>query len=153
MKPQVRIGDEAPDVSAVTSTGEFFRLADYEGKQTVVLYFYPRDNTTKCSAQACAFRDAFEEFVKQGAVVVGVSSDSVQRHANFAQRLRLPFILLSDEDGALRTAFGVPKTWGLLPGRVTYVIDREGIVRHIFDSQWRETEHIGEALRALSSMS
>jgi peroxiredoxin Q/BCP len=120
-------------------------LADLRGR-IVVLYFYPKDGTPVCTKEACAFRDAYEDFVRAGAVVIGVSSDSLDRHATFAAGHHLPFLLLADEDGSLRKAFGVTKTLGLLPERVTYVIDQEGIVRHEFSSQFSADRHVTEAL-------
>jgi len=104
------VGDRAPDFTAVAHTGQRVSLADFHAKQVVVLYFYPKDGTPVCTAEACAFRDAYEDFAQAGAVVIGVSGDSLDRHRDFAERQRLSFLLLSDEDGALRKAFGVPKT-------------------------------------------
>ncbi len=99
-----------------------------------------------CTKEACSFRDAYEDFVQAGAVVVGVSSDSVESHQGFASGYRLPFALLSDLSRSLRKSFGVPKTLGSLPGRVTYVIDKEGVVRHVFKSQFAADRHVAEAL-------
>jgi peroxiredoxin Q/BCP len=142
----MKIGDPAPDFSKTAQTGETISLGDYRGKQTVVLYFYPADNTPGCTTQACAFRDAYEDFVQAGAVVIGVSGDSLESHQQFATGKKLPFLLLSDADGSLRKAYGVPKTFGLLPGRVTYVIDKQGLVQHIFNSQLFAGKHVTEAL-------
>jgi len=144
--PSIQVGDLAPDFLAETHTGESVHLAALRGQQAVVLFFFPRDNTPTCTAEACAFRDAFEDFVAAGAVVIGVSGDSLERHQSFAERQRLPFVLVSDADGAIRQAFGVPRVWGLLPGRVTYVIDRRGIVRHTFNSSFAAGQHVAEAL-------
>jgi peroxiredoxin Q/BCP len=146
---RVRVGDLAPDFALPTGDGRTVRLSDYRGKQNVVLYFYPKDNTPGCTAEACAFRDAYEVFKEAGAEVIGVSSDPPSSHQDFAQRHRLPFILLSDSDGAVRRLYGVPRTFGLIPGRVTYVIDRQGVVRHIFSSQFAPQKHIDEALAVL----
>lgn len=145
-------GDAAPDVVAEDQHGRRFALAELRGKSPVVLFFYPQDNTPVCTWEACRFRDAFEEFVAAGATVVGVSSDSVQRHQAFATQYQLPFVLLADVDGALRRAFGVPKSLGLLPGRVTYVIDREGIVRRIIRATLDAPKHVREALTAVNAM-
>jgi thioredoxin-dependent peroxiredoxin len=142
----IQVGDPAPAITGTTQTGEQIALADYLGKQTVVLYFYPKDNTPVCTTQACAFRDAYEDFVAAGAVVIGVSSDSTESHRQFAEGRKLPFQLISDDDGSLRKAFGVPRTLGILPGRVTYVIDRQGIVRLVFNSQLFGGKHVKEAL-------
>lgn len=142
----IQIGDTAPDFTKETQAGETISLSSYRGQQIVVLYFYPQDNTPGCTTEACAFRDAYEDFVGAGAVVIGVSGDSLASHRQFASAKRLPFLLISDADGALRKAYGVPKTLGLLPGRVTYVIDKAGVVRHIFNSQFFAGKHVTEAL-------
>lgn len=143
---KIHVGDAAPAFAATTHAGEKIALADFHGKQAVVVYFYPADNTSVCTAQACSFRDAYEDFVQAGAVVIGVSSDSLASHRDFAAGQQLPFHLISDSDGALRKSFGVPRTFGLIPGRVTYVIDKSGIVRHIFNSQFNPRRHVEESL-------
>ncbi|MBX3421153.1 MAG: peroxiredoxin [Pirellulaceae bacterium] len=148
----IKVGDPAPDFSATTQSGQVIRLQDYLGKKAVVLYFYPKDNTSVCTAQACAFRDAYEDFVAAGAEVIGVSSDSTESHRGFAEQQKLPFTLVSDADGAIRKAYRVPKTLGFLPGRVTYVIDRQGVVRHIFNSQLDGGRHIEESLRTVREL-
>jgi len=148
----LQVGDSAPDFVAQAHDGSTVRLADYRGHQAVVLFFYPQDNTPICTAEACAFRDAYEDFVRAGAVVIGVSGDSLAAHQGFAARRRLPFLLVSDEDGALRRAFVVPRTLGLFPGRVTYVIDKEGIVRHIFNAPLAAGQHVREALQVLGEL-
>jgi peroxiredoxin Q/BCP len=150
--PSLQIGDRAPSFTAEAHTGEMINSADYLGKQAVVLYFYPRDDTPTCRAEACGFRDAYEEFVKAGAVVIGCNEQSLARHRAFAAKRNLPFLLISDADGSLRKAFGVPKTWGIFPGRVTYVIDREGIVRLVFNAQFTAAKHIDEALRVVREL-
>ncbi len=147
--PAVGVGDVAPDFALPDRRGRTVRLADYRGKQAVVLYFYPKDDTPGCTKEACAFRDRYQDFTDAGAVVIGVSSDSEASHATFAEKYQLPFTLVSDRDGAVRKRYGVPATLGLLPGRVTFVIDREGIVRHVFNSQLQATRHVAEALAAL----
>lgn len=151
MKP-IQTGDSAPAFTAQAHNGQQVSLADFRGRHVVVLYFYPQDETPGCTKEACAFRDAYEDFVQAGAVVVGVSSDSLDRHQAFASGHRLPFLLLADQDGSLRKAFGVPKTLGLLPGRVTYVIDRDGIVRHVFNSQLFAERHVAEALEIVRKL-
>jgi peroxiredoxin Q/BCP len=128
-------------------------LKDFVGKKIIVLYFYPKDFSRGCTAEACAFRDSYEVFNDEGAEVVGVSSQSADSHRRFALANMLPFILLSDEDGKVRKLYGVPSTLGLLPGRVTYIIDKKGIVRHVFSSQSNPTKHIQEALRILKEIS
>ena len=145
MKP-IEVGDAAPEFSATTSSGQQISLADYKGRQAVVIFFYPKDNSPVCTMEACSFRDAYEEFVKLGAAVIGVSGDSDESHRSFAAAQRLPFQMIADAQGTLRQLFGVPKSLLVLPGRVTYIIDRQGIVRHIFNSQLQGTRHVEEAL-------
>ncbi len=145
----IQVGDHAPAFSGVAHTGQNVMLDDYKGRQTVVVYFYPKDDTPGCTTQACSFRDAYEDFSKAGAAVIGISSDSNDKHREFAERRKLPFLLIADEDGSLRKAFGVPKTLGFLPGRVTYVIDRDGVVRHVFNSQLNAGKHVTEALQVV----
>lgn len=151
MGKQVRVGQRAPDFTLPSQSGEMVRLADRIGRKAIVLYFYPRDETAGCTAEACAFRDSHEVFTDAGAEVIGVSSDSIDAHQRFAARLRLPFTLLSDRDGAVRERYGVAKWLGLFPGRVTFVIDRAGIVRHVFSSQLEATRHVQDALAALGA--
>lgn len=149
---RIQAADRAPDFTLPSHTGQTVSLAEFRGKQAVVLFFYPKDGTPVCTKEACSFRDAYEDFVQAGAVVVGVSSDSAERHQAFANGHRLPFVLLSDPDGSLRRAFGVPKTLGVFPGRVTYVIDKEGIVRHVFRSQFAADRHVAEALTVVRQL-
>jgi peroxiredoxin Q/BCP len=146
---KVEVGAPAPDFTLPNQQGKPVKLSDYKGQSAVVLYFYPKDNTAGCTAEACSFRDSYDVFKQAGAEVVGVSSDSSDSHQGFADKHRLPFVLLSDQGGAVRKLYGVPATFGLLPGRVTYVIDKEGIVRHIFNSQFGATKHVEEALKIL----
>lgn len=150
--PSILVGAAAPDFTAVTQSGESIRLADYQGREVVVLYFYPKDNTPGCTVQACSFRDAYEEFVKAGAVVIGVSSDTADSHRKFADNERLPFLLVADSGGAIRNAYGIPRTFGIFPGRVTFVIDRKGIVRLVFNSQFSPTQHVTEALEVVRQL-
>ena len=149
---RVAVGDRAPDFALPSASGEMVRLSDFVGKRNVVLYFYPKDETPGCTAEACAFRDSYEVFKDAGAEVIGVSSDSEESHQRFSAHYRLPFILLSDQGGAVRKRYDVPATFGLLPGRVTYVIDKQGIVRHIFSSQANIGKHISDALETLRTL-
>ena len=142
----IQAGDKAPDFTLPAQSSEPVRLSDRFGERAVVLYFYPKDNTPGCTAEAFAFRDSYEVFTDAGADVIGVSSDSVARHAGFAGQHNLPFTLLSDQGGRVRKRYGVPAVLGLLPGRVTYVIDRGGTVRHVFSSMTHIDQHISEAL-------
>jgi len=146
---KVKVGDVAPDFKLPSNVRGDVTLSDFRGKKSVVLYFYPKDETSGCTKEACAFRDTYKEFEEQGAEVLGVSSDTVDSHKKFAARHSLSFPLLSDSDGNVRKAYGVPSTLGFLPGRVTYVIDKQGIVRSIFNSQIHPEHHIAEALKVL----
>jgi thioredoxin-dependent peroxiredoxin len=148
----IQAGDKAPDFTLPSQSGEPVRLHDRLGGRVVVLYFYPKDGTRGCTAEACAFRDSYEVFTGAGAEVIGVSSDPVDKHAAFAGRYELPFTLLSDQGGHVRKSYGVPAVLGLLPGRVTYVIDREGTVRHVFNSMTHIGQHINEALEAVRQL-
>jgi peroxiredoxin Q/BCP len=148
-QPAVQIGQAAPEFELTDSQGKRVRLADFRGKRTVVLYFYPKDDTPGCTKEACSFRDHYEAFKDAGAEVIGVSSDSEASHGKFATKYKLPFTLLADGGGRIRKLYGVPATLGLLPGRVTFVIDRKGIVRHVFNSQLQATRHVEEALGIL----
>jgi thioredoxin-dependent peroxiredoxin len=146
---KIRVGDRAPDFSGTTQDGSVIRLSDVLKERAVVLFFYPKDGTAICTKEACSFRDSYRQFVDAGAEVIGVSSDSTEAHRDFAHQHGLPFHLISDEGGSLRKAFGVPRTLGLFPGRVTYVIDRTGIVRLIFSAQFATEDHVRQALRAV----
>lgn len=148
---RVQVGEAAPDFTLPSLSGAPVSLGDLLGEKDIVLYFYPRDNTAVCTSEACAFRDSYELFVDAGAEVIGISSDSVESHQQFAAAHQLPFPLLSDEDGLIRKRYGVPTAFGL-PGRVTFVIDRRGVVRHICFSQFTSQKHVDEALATLRSL-
>jgi peroxiredoxin Q/BCP len=143
----VKAGDQAPPFRLPRAGGSSVGLEDFLGKRNLVVYFYPKDFTSGCTKEACSFRDSYEVFKKQGAEVIGISSDSEDSHESFAKTHRLPFILLSDRDGSVRKAYGVKSTLGIVPGRVTFIIDKNGIIRHMFSSQARPEAHIAEALR------
>lgn len=151
MKDKVKVGSVAPGFTLPSQAGEMVSLEDFFGRKPVVLFFYPKDDSPGCTREVCVFRDNFEEFGKLDAEVIGISSDSVESHRSFAVKHDLSFTLLSDEAGNIRRLYGVPKTFGLFPGRVTYVIDREGVVRHVFASQLSVERHVQEALTALRS--
>ncbi|MCA8983212.1 MAG: peroxiredoxin [Planctomycetaceae bacterium] len=148
----MNIGDEAPDFQEITHTGTEISLREFRGKQVVVLFFYPQDGTPVCTREACGFRDAYEEFASAGAVVIGVSRNSQQSHQRFAANYQLPFHLLSDSSGKLRQLFEVPDTWGLIPSRVTFVIDRQGVIRHIFSALLQGEVHVREALSVVRKL-
>jgi thioredoxin-dependent peroxiredoxin len=148
----IQAGDKAPDFTLPSQTGAPVRLSDRLGARVVVLYFYPKDETSGCTREACAFRDSYEVFTDAGADVIGVSSDSVDKHAGFADHHKLPFTLLSDKGGKVRKSYGVPATFGLIPGRVTYVIDQAGIVRNVFNSMTNINGHVNEALESVKKL-
>lgn len=148
----LRVGDKVPDLSLSSSSGSVVRLKDFEGRKSLVLFFYPKDNTPGCTKESCAFRDRHDVFKEAGAEVIGISSDSTESHKGFASKHQLPFLLLSDPGGRARKLFGVPSTLGLLPGRVTYIIDKNGRIRHIFSSQFQPTKHVEEALEVLKKL-
>jgi len=150
-KTKVQAGEIAPDFTAPRTGGGELRLSDFKGKSAVVLYFYPRDESPGCTAEACAFRESYEIFVDAGAEVIGVSGDSVASHERFAERHELPFILISDKGGAIRRLYGVKAKLGVWPGRVTFVIDKHGTVCHVFSSQTDSVRHVEEALHTVTS--
>jgi peroxiredoxin Q/BCP len=147
MSDPVAVGDLAPDFTLADQRGEMIELRRFRGR-TVILYFYPRDHTVVCTTQACEFRDSYEIFGQADAEIVGISSDTTASHAKFAEQHGLPFTLLSDPGGLVRARYGVPRLLGLLPGRVTYVIDPQGVVRQIIRSAFSTNRHIREALHA-----
>jgi len=145
----VKIGDKALDFTLQSSTGERVTLSQFFGKKNIVLFFYPMDESPVCSREAEAFRDNYEAFTELDAEVIGISSQSAESHKEFARHHKLPYILLSDTDNSVRKLYGVSTSLGIVPGRVTYVIDKEGVVKHIFSSQLHPAKHAKEALRAL----
>jgi len=147
---KVTVGQPAPDWQLPDTSGQLVTLQQFRG-QWVVLYFYPKDDTPGCTAEACAFRDSYEEFQNAGAVVIGVSGDDTPSHERFKSKYNLPFILVSDANNQLRRTYGVPATFGLIPGRVTYVIDPEGVVRLVFDSQFDFRAHVDKALATIKA--
>jgi peroxiredoxin Q/BCP len=149
---KVKVGYKAPDFTLLSQMGDNVTLSEYFGKKNIVLYFYPKDESPGCTREACSFRDSYEELANLGAEVLGVSGQSVQSHNSFATHHGLPFILLSDEGNTVRELYGVPSTMGILPGRVTYIIDKKGIVRHIFSSQTQAQRHVEEAKNALKKI-
>ena len=146
------VGDQAPPFTRPDANGNDVSLSDYLGDRTVVLYFYPKDETPGCTIEACSFRDHYAEFLDAGAAVIGVSADSQQAHKAFTANHGLPFTLLSDLDNSLRRAYRVPNSLGLLPGRTTFVIDKEGVIRHVFNSQVRLRKHVDTALDVVRSL-
>lgn len=146
----LKVGDKIPNFTAVDTNGNTFESNSIIGKKPVVIYFYPKDDTPGCTAQACSFRNQYEDFTDLGAEVIGISSDTLASHQKFVKQHKLPFILLSDFNKKIRNAFGVPSgLFGLIPGRVTYVADKNGIIKLIFDNSLMATKHIPIALAAI----
>ncbi len=146
-------GERAPEFSLPDDAGTRVSLSELRAQGPIVLYFYPKDDTLGCTIEACTFRDSYQDFKDAGATVVGVSEDGKSSHEAFKAKHSLPFVLLSDPGGETAKAYGVKKTLGLLPGRVTFVIDREGVVRSAFDSQVRVKEHVAQALEVVKRLS
>lgn len=143
-------GDPLPSFSLVDQNGKEWKTKDHLGKGPLVIYFYPKDDTPGCTAEACSFRDEFEVFEEMGAQVVGISADSPESHLNFAKKHRLPFTLLSDEQKKVRQQFGVKgDLFGLLPGRETFVFSKEGKLIHRFNSQLNAKKHVSEAKKII----
>lgn len=149
---RLEVGDFAPDFVLKDQHDHLVRLSDYRGKSNVVLYFYPKDDTPGCTAEAKCFRDKYEIFKDYAAEVIGVSSDSTSDHIKFAGKYSLPFVLLSDPGGKVRELYGIQRTFFMIPGRVTFVIDKYGVIRHIFSSQFQASRHIDEALEVLRKL-
>lgn len=147
------VGSRAPDFTLPTPDGRQVRLSDLCATKTVVLFFYPKDETPGCTAEACGFRDAYDDFVRAGAEVVGVSSDDGASHQRFASKHGLPFLLLTDQGSAVRKQYEVKSSFlGLVQGRVTFVIDRGGVIRHRFVSQLQVGRHVQDALAVVRSL-
>jgi peroxiredoxin Q/BCP len=153
MKGKVKVGDRAPDFTLANQSGQMVSLHDFVGRQSVVLYFYPKDFTIGCTAEAKTFSANYDQFREMGAEVIGVSSDSVESHEDFGSKCNVSFLLLSDRKGQVRESYGVAATLGLIPGRITYIIDKDGVIRHIFSSQFNPKKHVKEALEILKSIS
>ena len=153
MSQAIQIGDHCPAFSLPDSQGKQIHIDEYLGKKIMILFFYPKDDTPGCTKEACAFRDAYADFLDLGCEVFGISSDGGQSHQAFQQKYKLPYPLLSDTQKKVRQQFGVPKSlFGLIPGRVTYVVGLDGKVAGIFNSQTNPVGHIEEALRVVRNL-
>ena len=146
---KLEIGDKAPDFTLPSSTGENISLSQFFGKKQVVIFFYPMDESPVCSREAEAFKNKYETFKELGAEVLGISPQSVESHMSFSKHHNLPYFLLSDSDNGVRRLYGVSPTLGIVPKRVTFVIDKEGIIKHIFSFQFQPAKHAEQALLAL----
>ena len=146
------VGSTMPEFSLQDQNGNWFHSRDYTGKQPLVVFFYPKDFTPGCTAEVCSFRDQYEDFADAGALVIGISSDSQASHLRFAERYRLPFRLLSDPKKEVRRLFRVQnRVFNLLPGRETYVVDRNGVVVMAFEGL-QASGHVASALKAIKKM-
>lgn len=150
---QIKTGDKCPTFELKDQEGNLRESKEFFNKKALVLYFYPKDDSPGCTAQACSFRDAYEDLLESGAEVVGVSGDTLEQHKKFAKKHNLPFTLLADTNNKLRKQFGVPANlFGLIPGRVTYVMDSEGTVRGVFNSQLDVKGHVKKALEIIEKL-
>jgi thioredoxin-dependent peroxiredoxin len=146
---KMKVGNKAPLFTLPDQNGTFVNLNDFIGKTKLVIYFYPKDESYGCTKEACSFRDSYEVFKEAGAEVIGISADDEASHRAFSANHKLPFILLSDKDKKVTNLYGVGKTMGLFPGRVTFIIDKQGIIRGIYSSQVNYDKHVDEALKVL----
>jgi len=147
----LKVGDTAPDFSLLNENGISVSLRDYLGKKVVVLYFYPKDFTSGCTAEACSFRDDYKLYEDKGAVVIGVSLDSVESHSKFSEEYKLPFFILSDNNKETAKAYGVLGVGGFLAKRVTFIINKDGKITHIFPKV-DVKHHSEEVLKALEEL-
>ena len=148
---ELKVGDTAPDFSLLNEHGLRVSLRDFLGKKVVVLYFYPKDFTPGCTAEACSFRDEYKPIQDKGAVVIGVSLDSVESHSKFSEKYNLPFAILSDQNKEVAKAYGVLGVGGLLAKRVTFIINKEGKITHIFPKV-DVKRHSEEVLKVLKEL-
>ena len=149
---KVEVGSTIPNFVLLDQNGNEFDINSVLGKKNLVIYFYPKADTPGCTKESCSFRDSYEDFENADAEVIGISSDDVETHKKFAEKYQLHFTLLSDMDGKVRKMFGVPTNmFGILPGRVTYVVNKERKVIFTFNSQSQAEKHVEEALAALKA--
>ncbi|MGA3014464.1 MAG: peroxiredoxin [Bacteroidales bacterium] len=153
MKNKINPGDKAPLFTLPDSGGQPISLTDFIGKKSLVVFFYPKDESYGCTKEACSFRDNYDEFKEAGAEVIGISTDDETSHSSFAAHHKLPFVLLSDKDNKVADLYGVHRSLGILPGRATFVIDREGVIRMNYSSQLNFRKHMDEAIALIKSLS
>ncbi|MFQ5950975.1 MAG: peroxiredoxin [Candidatus Geothermarchaeales archaeon] len=149
MSDTPKVGEVAPDFELKTADGSFIRLSDFRGRKNVVMYFYPKDFTPGCTKEACSFRDSYTLFEQVDTEVLGISTDEADSHGRFATELRLPFPLLIDEEKKVSEAYGARRLFGRFTRRVTFVINKDGVVRHVYGSEMRPNNHVREALDAV----
>ena len=149
-KNTLKVGDKCPSFSLNNQKGEKIDISNIIGSKNILIYFYPKDETYGCTQQACSFRDAYDEFLEYDCEVFGISSDDKKSHDNFSNKHNLNFDILSDVNNEVRNMFGVPRSlFGLVSGRVTYLVDKKGEIVWIFNSQINAKKHIEEALSFL----
>ncbi len=149
-KKTLKVGDKCPSFSLNNQKGEKIDISNIIGRKNILIYFYPKDETYGCTQQACSYRDAYDEFLEYDCEVFGISSDDKKSHDNFSNKHNLNFDILSDVNNEVRNMFGVPRSlFGLVSGRVTYLIDKKGNIVWIFNSQINAKKHIEEALNFL----
>ncbi|MBI5179090.1 MAG: peroxiredoxin [Nitrospinae bacterium] len=148
----LKVGDKAPDFELPSQDGTILRLSDFRGNKAVVLFFYPKDHTPICTREACAFRDGYREFTNEGAAVIGISLDSVESHKAFAEKNALPYPILSDVEREVRKQYGIKVHLGFMPERITFVIDKAGIIRHVYSSHLTPSKHASGALQAVRQL-
>ena len=149
---KIKVGDSVPSFKILNQEGVLIDIKQFLG-EPLVIYFYPKDDTPGCTKEACAFRDEYHRFADAKVAVFGISEDSVASHKKFKIKYNLPFDLLYDENNKIRKDFGVPRDlFGLIPGRVTYIVDNQGFIRHIFNSQINMKKHVEESIRILKKL-
>lgn len=148
---QLKVGDVAPDFSLLDEHGLPVSLKDFRGKKVVVLYFYPKDFTSGCTTEACSFRDDYKPYQDKDAVVIGISLDSVESHAKFSEKYNLPFPILSDSRKEVAKTYGVLGIGGFLTKRVTFIINKDGKITHVFPKV-DVKKHSEEVLRTLEEL-
>ena len=150
---KIEVGSNVPEFTLADQNGKMFSISSVIGKKNLVIYFYPKDDSPGCTAEACSFRDQYEVFNEADALIIGISGQSVESHKEFSDKYHLRYTLLSDEGNKVRLLFGVPANFlGLIPGRVTYIVDKSGKVIYIFNSQTQTERHVDEALRILKGL-
>lgn len=149
----LRVGDKAPDFELRDQHGAMVRLSTLLGQKPVVLFFYPRDDSPICTREVCAFRDAYADFAAAGAEVLGISMDGTESHESFSAKHGLPYRILSDGKKEVLALYGIKTILGFMPERVTFVIGKDGVIRHVYNALLRGAKHAEGALAALKKLS
>jgi thioredoxin-dependent peroxiredoxin len=151
----LKVGQQAPEFTVTAADGRALSLAEFRGKKNVVLYFYPADFTAVCTKETCGFRDSYEDLASKDTEVIGVSIDDDASHRKFAEKYNVPFALVSDPDKALSQKFGA--TGGLIgllgkSRRVTYVIDKQGVIKGVFQGELSASKHVDGARAVVATL-